>query len=440
MVAEGHLMTTPKRDLTDRTLRALKPAAPGKRYFVWDAQVAGFGIRVTDRTPPSVSFVLVTRYPGAKHPAPRRIGDYPSIELAKARRIAREWRDDIAKGIDPKDRAEDAKREAQRARLEAERRRANTFAAAFDAFADEHLATLRTGAVVKSIIKKHVLPVLGDRPLAEITRADGNDLLRGLAKTTPTHANRIRSYLRSFGRWAEDEERIEESPFTNLKRFAKERTRDRVLSDVEIRAIWRACAKLGAFGRAFRFMLATGQRRSEVGDMEWREYDEAKRLWTLPRERTKADRSHEVPLSTPALSILAECPKIGPHVFAARSQRSPKEGQPRATAGPVSGWSKAKTRLDALALAELKRLAGDDVELPEWHLHDLRRTCATNLGRLGVDRVVIRKVLNHAEPEVTAIYDRHRYEPEKRRALDLWGARIAAIIDSGNVISFVARL
>jgi integrase len=438
----GHSMATAKRDLTDRALKALKPAATGKRYFAWDAQVPGFGVRVTDRSPPSLSFVLVTRYPGAKHPAPRQIGDYPAIELARARQIAREWREDIVKGIDPRHKAAAVREAAARARAEEERRAANTFEAAFKAFADEHLSTLRTGNVVKGVLKKHVMPALGKRPLAEIARAEGNDLLRTLAKKTPTNANRIRSYLKTFGAWAEDDGRIGESPFANLKRLGKEKARDRVLSDLEIRAIWRACAELGAFGRAFRFMLATGQRRSEVGDMEWREFDEAEKLWTLPRERTKSDRAHEVPLAALALSILAECPKIGEHVFATRAPRRAGADGKRASTAPLSGWSGAKDRLDAFALAELRRLAGEDATLPEWHLHDLRRTCATQLAKLHVERLTISKVLNHAEGGVTKVYDKYSYFPEKRAALDLWGARLAAIVEGkggGNVIAFAAR-
>jgi integrase len=432
----------PKRDLTDRALKALKPAAPGKRYFAWDAQVPGFGVRVTDRG--SASFVLVARYPGATNPAPRQIGAYPAIELAKARQMAREWREDIAKGIDPKDKAEAAKRDVEAAKIQAERQRANTFAAAFDAFAQEHLSTLRTGDVVKGVVEKHVMPVFGKRPLAEITRAEGNDLLRTLVKKIPTGANRVRSYLRAFGAWAEDDGRIKDgdSPFANLKRLTKERARDRVLDDLEIRSIWRACADMGAFGRAVRFMLTTGQRRSEVGDMEWRELDIAKKLWTLPRERTKADRAHEVPLSALALSILTETPRLGPHVFTTRAPRRPEEGQgkPSATA-PISGWSKFKDRLDRLALAELKRLAGDDAMLPEWHLHDLRRTAATQMARLGVDRVIISKVLNHAEGGVTKVYDRSRYEAERRAALDAWARRLEAIVDGGaasNIVEFAS--
>jgi integrase len=247
----------------------------------------------------------------------------------------------------------------------------------------------------------------------------------------------VRSYLRTFGKWAEGDDRIDESPFVNLKRLTKEKARERVLTDLEVRAIWRACAEMGAFGRAFRFMLATGQRRSEVGDMECRELDIAKKLWTIPRERVKADRAHEVPLSMLALSILAETPEAGDHVFATRA---PQGGGASTT--PISGWSKAKARLDTLALDELKRLAGDGAALPDWHLYDLRRTCATHLARLGVERTVISKVLNHAEGGVTQVYDRYAYEAEKRRALDLWGARLAAIVEggnAGNVVHLAAR-
>jgi integrase len=422
----------PKRDLTDKELRKLKPAAAGKRYILPDAQVPGFGVRVTDRG--SVSFVLVARYAGSKNPVPRQIGDYPAIDLAKARQVAREWREDIAKGVDPKDKAAGVKRQAERDRLEEARRQANTFGAAFDAYAAERLSELRTGDGVKMAVEKHVMPAWRHRPLTDIRRPDAKELLRTVAKASPIGANRIRSYLVTFGKWAEEEDRIEASPFANLKPPTKERARERVLTDLEIRAIWRACAEMGAFGRAFRFMLATGQRRSEVGDMEWREFDETKGLWTIPRERVKADRAHEVPISAFALSILAETPKIGDHVFASRGPRGRQEGT-----APVSGWSKAKIRLDELALAELKRLAGDDAVLPEWHLHDLRRTCATRMGGLKVERLTISKVLNHAEGGVTRVYDLERYRPEKSAAMESWGAKLAEIVGGGKVLPFAAR-
>jgi integrase len=428
-------MATPKRDLTDRRIKALKPAPSGKRVIEWDAQVSGFGVRVTDRG--HKSYVLVTRYPDdPSRPAIRAIGNYPSMSLARAREIAREWRDDIAKGIDPKDKAEAARRDAEAARRETERRRANTFRAAFDSFAQEHLSTLRTGAVIAGVIKKHVVPAFGDRPLAEITRDDGDELLRSIAKRTPTHARRIRSYLHKFGVWAEEERRAKESPFARLKRFGKEQKRDRVLSLPEIRAIWRASAEVGAFGRAVRLMLATAQRRGEVGEMEWRELDDERKVWLIPRERFKADRAHVVPLSPLALSILADCPKLGRHVFA--SARIASGGGTI----PIAGWSKFKSRLDRAGAEALRQLTSDpEATISEWRLHDLRRTATTLMTECGVSRFIAGRVLGHAEQGVTGThYDLYGYLNEKRAALDRWGTRLAAIVEGRDAPDNVVPL
>ena len=156
-----------------------------------------------------------------------------------------------------------------------------------------------------------------------------------------------------------------------------------------------------------------------------------------PRERTKADRAHEVPLNDVALSILDQCPHVSDYVFA--SGRASRDGG----AAALAGWSKAKAALDDLMLKEAQKLALERGEEPPkeivaWRLHDLRRSCATYLGKLGIDRVVISKMLNHAEQGVTSIYDRHRYDDAKRRALDLWGQRLIEIVegrDGGNVVS-----
>ena len=429
-------MTT-KRDLTDRFLRSLKPAAPGKRYIEYDGQVPHFGVRVTDRCADECkgSFVLVTRFPGSKNPTAREIGNYPGMSLATARTVARAWLEDLRQGVDPKAKQAEARRQE-------EKKRADTFSATFESFAEDHLSALRSGAAVKTAIARHVTPRWGDRPMAEIRRADLIELGRTLKRDTPIAANRIVTNLKVFGKWLEDQGILESSPFATVKRPSKENPRDRVLSDIEIRAKWEACGELGAFGRAFRLMLATGQRRTEVGGMRWTELDRDRALWTLPSGRTKANRSHEVPLSALALSILDECPRFADFVFS--TGKSGEGGEAR----PISGWGKAKDKLDALALKRLRAWAeerGEEppAELASWHLHDLRRTCATNLARLGVDRVVIAKILNHAEGGVTQIYDRYRYEAEKRRGLDLWAQRLAAIVaggDSANVVRLADRM
>lgn len=433
-------MTT-KRDLTDRFLRSIKPAPKGKRPIIWDAQIRGFGIRVTEHSRPDDigSFVLVARFPGSPHPAPRKIGDYPALSLAAAREIAREWLEDIRRGIDPKVKAEGRRRQE-------EQRRADSFSATFESYAEDRLSALRTGDVVKSVIRKHVTPRWGDRPISEIRRTDALELIRTLRKDMPIGTNRIVAYLKTFGAWLVDQDILEASPFANVKRPTKETQRDRVLADREVAAIWQACGELGAFGRAFRFMLATAQRRSECGGLTWAELDRQQALWSLPSSRTKAARRHEVPLSALALAILDECPRIGDFVFSTGPSgplRAWGNGEPR----PISGWGKAKAALDRLALERLRALAeerGEEspAEFPEWHLHDLRRSVATNLARLGVDRVVIAKILNHAEGGVTQVYDRYRYEAEKRRGLDLWAQRLAAIVaggDSGNVVTLAGR-
>jgi len=404
-------------------LKSIKPAEAGKRVLHWDAQVPGLAIRVTDKSNAECrgSFVLVTRFPGSKNPAPRRIGDYPAMTLTSARKIAREWREDLARGIDPK------VKEAERLRMEA-RRRADTFGACFEAFADEHLSTLRSGKIVKAAVEKHILPKWADRPISEIRRADINQLIKLLRKHAPIQANRVLSYLKRFFAWAVDEELLEASPAAAVKKPAKENTRDRVLSEAEIRAIWLACGELGAFGRAFKLMLLTGQRRNEVARMTWGELDAKQKIWTLSRERTKADRAHEIPLSATATSIIVECPKLGNFVFSSGRSTS-----------AISGWSNAKAKLDMIAA---QAMAGDS--LAPWHLHDLRRTCATYLAKSGTDRVVISKILNHAEGGVTSLYERHSYDQEKRRALDLWAERLKVIVEGregeGNVVSLRNRV
>ena len=427
-----------KRDFTDRFLKSIKPTAAGKRAILFDAQIPGFGIRVTDRChdEDKGSFVLVARFPGSDNPVPRRIGDYPVMSLAKAREIAREWREDLRRGIDPKEKAAEAAREQQR-------RRANTFGAAFASFAEDHLKTLRTGTAVEAAVKNHVFPSLESRPMREIRRSEILALISKLKNESPIGANRVLAYLKKFFAWALENELVDNSPAASIKRptSEKERERERVLADWEIRAFWRASGEMGAFGRAFRLMLATGQRRSEVGAATWGEIDENDALWTLGKGRTKAKRLHDVPLSDLALSIIVDCPRAGAFIFASRRSGVVGEGQDRKPVA-LSGWGKAKDRLDELMLKHAMALALADgkkepEEIEEWQLHDLRRTCGTHMGRLGVDRLVISKVLNHAEGGVTKRYDRRRYDAEKRTALDRWAQHLQAIAEGkprGNVV------
>lgn len=432
-----------KRDLTDRALKAVKPAPAGKRVIIWDAVVPGFGIRVSDKSNKNNvgAFVLHVRWPGSSNPAPRTIGYYavvsPSaaddaapvgcrMSLARAREIAREWRHDIARGIDPKQ-----KEEAQR--REEEQRRASTFAKAVENYAKEKLALLSSGPGVLADLTRHAVKAWGDRPITDIREDDVEALIEKLhVEVGPGASDKQLSHLKTLFKWAVKKRLLQISPAANVESRSKKVERDRVLSDREILAFWRACDKLGGpFAECFKFLLTTAARRTEAGALKWEEVDLEARLWTLPRARSKNARAHTVPLSELALSIVADMPRLGPYVFSTAGGQT-----------AISGWSKAKARLDKIVADEMHAIAaerGDEaVAIPQWGLHDLRRTAATNMSKLGVDRVTISKVLNHAEGAgATKIYDRHARDPEKRAAMDRWGERLQAIVEGragGNVV------
>src|ERR1019366_3579013 len=166
-----------------------------------------------------------------------------------------------------------------------------------------------------------------------------------------------------------------------------------------------------------RMLLVTGQRLREVAEMQWQEVDFDKALWAIPPERMKGDAAHEVPLSPMAVEILKSLPRWpGPYIFSTTGG-----------ARPISGFSKIKLRIDA-ALAEA---------IPAWRFHDLRRTMRTGLGGLPVPPNVAEMCIAHAQPGLHQVYDRHSYRDEKRRAFELWSARLREIVEPGapsNVI------
>jgi integrase len=163
-------------------------------------------------------------------------------------------------------------------------------------------------------------------------------------------------------------------------------------------------------------LLLTGQRLREVAEMQWSEIQLDKALWTIPADRMKGDAAHEVPLSSMAVEILKSLPRWpGPYIFSTTGGER-----------PISGFSKMKLRIDS-ALAEA---------IPAWRFHDLRRTMRTGLGGLPVPSNVAEMTIAHAQPSLHQIYDRHSYRDEKRRAFELWAARLKAIEPDGrsNVI------
>jgi integrase len=236
--------------------------------------------------------------------------------------------------------------------------------------------------------------------------------------------------IRKFFSWAVERSIIEVSPALHVKKPSAEASRDRVLSDAELRLIWLAAEALGyPYGPLVRLLALTGQRRSEIAGMRRDELSGA--LWTIPAQRTKNGRAHEVPLSTAAQAVLAALPRIAgsDYVLTANGR------------GPASGFARAKNKLDAavLTLAQehaAERRQNEPVRITPWRLHDLRRTMASGLARLGTSPHVIEAILNHRSGVVSgvaAVYNRHQYLDEKRAALEQWARHLKQLADrDGN--------
>lgn len=384
---------------TERKLQALKPPPEGKRLMVHDALVPGLAVRVTDQG--AKTFVLIQRFPGSDNPTARALGRYGELTIDSAREKARRWLEWIHRGIDP------AQREAEERAGEL-KRGAETFGKTFEAYVEKHLAKLRTGRDVE-VIMRRTLAGWMPRPLAGITRKDVIEVVYAIHDAgSPIAANRVLAYVKKFFSEAVQRGLVDASPAVLVKKPAKESAKERVLSDDEIRAIWKACS--GNFGAAVQFMFATAARRNEAGAVPWSEIDMRKRLWHLPAKRTKPGRKLDLPLNKMAIAVLkGQAVKVNLdkpiYVFSTLGDV------------PINGWSKGKAQLDRGAGLE-----------EEWTLHDIRRTVATNLGRLGVDRITISKILNHADGAVTAIYDRYGREADMVEAMAKWGDRLEEIL------------
>jgi integrase len=251
----------------------------------------------------------------------------------------------------------------------------------------------------------------GDRKIGDIKQADVIRLLDSIADLgSPISANRTLAAIRKLFNWAEGRYGLDRNPCLRVEGPGTEMARDRVLTDKELKAVWRSAVKLGgSFGAVVQLLMLTGQRRSEVAGMEWRELDLPAKLWKLPRGRVKNDSGHEVPLSAQALKVIAAVPRIqGQHLLFSSNGIT-----------AVSGFSDAKKGLNEGAGFE------------DWTLHDLRRTMASGMARLGVNLPVIEKILNHSSGSfrgVVGVFQRHSFADEKRAALDLWGAHVARLV------------
>jgi integrase len=414
-----------RKVLTDKAVLALKPAAAGKRYVVNDALVPGFGVRVTDRG--HRTYVLGGRYPGSKNYVVRELGEVGALSLADAREQARQWLAALKAGNDPRELA-------RQQRLAAARAAGNTFAALAADYIAIGLRGKRQIVNVKYRLDREVLPVLGHRPLAAITRAEVVELIQKIAdRPAPAFARNVLDAIRGCFNFAVARPRygIDTSPCDRIKPKAligAKQIRERVLDNDELRAVWRAASRARyPYGDMVKLLLLTGCRVNEVALARWHEFDAE--LWTIPAERFKSGSQHRVPL-TPAMGeLLASLPRWAEsdYLFTLNGRK------------PFNGFSTSKRRLDRRALLAYRALRGDKhATMPPWILHDLRRTVRTRLAELNVRENVAELVIGHSKKGLARIYDQHRYADEMRAALQAWGNLLASIVGQSpaNVVEF----
>jgi integrase len=408
--------------------------ARARDSFLWDDVLHGFGLKVTPAG--ARSYIYQYRL-GGREAAKKRwtIGRHASPWTPKtARAEAERLSHLVGQGIDP---------------VEAERQRrkiASTlgFRAYVDVFSEGYLETAwgDSWKLAKRRLEMYAVPELGDRPLPEIQPSEITpifDKVRG----KPALAANLYAVMRKLFIWAERRDDIERSPMLKMDAPRAVKARKRVLSPDELVALWRATFKLeDPFGPFVRLLICTLQRRSEVAGMSWLELHHNGQTWRLPGERAKNEADHLVPLNALAVAEFD-------------AMKWKRKGLIFSTTGntAISGFSKMKKKLDAAMVAEFTKLvkaraaaageAPDEVVIPRWVIHDIRRTGTTQMQALGVPIEVTERVINHLSGETSGIrgvYNLHDYAVEKRRAMDAWGAHVAALLSRATTESTLKLL
>ena len=434
--------------LNDDFIRRIPRPAPGKRIEIFDSLVSGFSIRVAMGEKTKIvkrSFLLRARFPNSIHPDKRKaetgdrknpsrrlIAEFgklkgiaakvgaPPSQTAEAREIARSWWSLIGHGVDPKE-------EQQRQRYEARLQRDATFQKVYERWLKEHASTKRRAKRMERDVRHLLLPVLKDRPITAITRGEIRELIQVLkekhgkweARAALSHTKSIMHFAiqtESYGLEVSPADRI---PTASLGTFPP---RQRVLSNDEIVAVWRAANAMTdpLWSSFFKLALLLGQRRGETAGMRKSELDFSARVWRLPAERQKMDRSFVLPLPNEAFSIIQQrAAQVTGDLLFSHSGRN-----------PVGHFSRAF----ALLKAEAAKLLEKPVEELSFTIHDFRRTLRTRLSELNVPSEVSERVIGHFRRSgVIATYDLYERLPEMRQALEKYERFLLNLVNPAPV-------
>ena len=399
---------------TDRSIAALKPKV--ERYEAWEDGRTGFGIRVSPTG--RKSWLYLYRFEGRA----RRmtLGVYPVMPLVTARLKHAEAKKLLSEGIDPGAEVIEARRAEHNAETVAD-------------LAEEYLEKWarprkRSAAEDERILRKDVLPYWGRRKARDIRRRDVIKLLDTIVERgAPLQANRTLATIRVMFNFAISRDILDATPVAMVKAPSKENQRDRVLSPDEIRSFWTGLddTPMSATLRlVLKLQLVTAQRKGEVIGAAQTEFDLEEGTWTIPAARSKNGKLHRVPLSPLAADLVTKAREL-----AGTSQWL--------FPSPSGGQSIYTESVNHALYNSLPKMG-----LKPFTPHDLRRTAASGMTSLGIPRLVVGKILNHVEQGVTAVYDRHGYDAEKRHALDTWAAHLEDILAGkrrDNVVRLAAR-
>jgi len=371
----------PQRLLTDRFCTGAKPRDGELQTDYFDAQVSGLALRVSETYK---SWTLHYTLGGKR----RRLtfGAYPSISLAFARTRADEAKAAIAEGRNPQAIASE------------------TLQAICELYLAREGDKLRNAEWRKQVLERHVYPNLGARPIAEIRRSEIVRLLDHIEENSgPAMATQVLALIRKVMNWHASRSDDFMSPIVRGMARTSE-ARDRILTDDELRKVWRTTN--GLYSAYVRFLLLTAARRNEASEMTWAEIDGGN--WTLPAARNKTKVDLVRPLSRVARAILDALPKRGDFVFTTDGLK------------PIANSSRAKRRLDVASVTE------------GWTLHDLRRTARSLMSRAGIPTDHAERCLGHVIGGVRGVYDRHEYHREKAQAFEALAALIERIVSGGG--------
>jgi integrase len=386
--------------LTAQSADELKIEAGKTDVIVFDDAVPGFGLRIRD----TGSRSWVYQYKVAGKTRRLVIGQASAIKFGRAKEIASEYHAKVRLGRDPA-----SERWMQIQRI------SHTLGALVARYLDQRRSELRPGSYreIARHLKVHAAP-LHRLPADAVDQRAVAERLSTIEKNSgAVTANRVRSSLSAMFTWGMKEGLVLANPTANTNK-REERPRDRVLTDAELRAIWLALGER-QYGTIIKLLMLTGQRLNEIAGLRWTEIDFDRGVISLPGNRTKNGKPHELPMSAQVLALLAAQPEV--------SGRDLVFGKGR---GPFSGFGRPKEALDeAIAQATGRPLA-------PWVVHDIRRSVATGMADIGIMPHVIEAVLNHVSGHkggVAGIYNRASYAKEKAEALVRWDEHIRSIVE-----------